>query len=150
MLVLDLTTREQACTGRSILAGCSQAGVGVQYAAQLHLAKSSHLCISAPLVLQRQLVSIQHSRAQAALEAVLRARRSLPASSRSRPAHHLRPKEERAVSRQWPEVDGGPRGPPALHVAVVQREQRVVAGQLQGHRVPGAVVDGTARDPQNV
>ena len=63
-----LTTRGQAGAGGSVATGLLQAGVRKQDAAQLQLRQAHHLCVARALVLQWQLVVIQHHRVQAALE----------------------------------------------------------------------------------
>ena len=65
-----LTTRWQTCAGGAVEAGLFEAGVGVEHAAQLQLREAHHLGVARTLVLQRQLVVVEHHRVQAALEAV--------------------------------------------------------------------------------
>lgn len=60
MYFLLLTTRGQAGASGSIAAGLLQARVWVEDAAELQLRESHHLRIAGALVLQRQLVVVQH------------------------------------------------------------------------------------------
>lgn len=57
--------------------------------------------------------------------------------------------KKRGVRGQWPEAHWGPGCSAPLHVAVIQRQEGVVPGQLQGHSVPEAVIYGPARDSHN-
>ncbi|TNN65358.1 hypothetical protein EYF80_024394 [Liparis tanakae] len=138
------TSGGQAAAHGPVEAGLADAGIRVEHAAQLHLAQPGDLGVAAPLVLQRQLVAVQHQRAQASLEAVLGSRRGLrspavvPLARRRR--SHLGPEKKGRIRSQRPEADGGPGRPPPLHVAVVQRQEGVVPRQLQHDSVPEAVV----------
>ena len=65
------TPRGQAVADGSVQAGLVDTGVGVEDAAQLHLTQAGYLSVTAPLVLEGQLVPIQYQRTQTALEAIL-------------------------------------------------------------------------------
>lgn len=161
------TSRGQAAADGSVEAGLADTRVWVKDAAQLDFTQAGDLGVTAPLVLQRKLVTVQHQRAQTALETILgswRDPRSTLSHCRSslvspgpwtRPLAlhswrpHLGAEKKRGVRGQGPEAYWGPRCSAALHVAVIQRQEGVVPGQLQGHGVPEAVIYGPARDSHN-
>ena len=99
------TSRGQAAAHGSVEAGLTDAWIRIKHAAQLDLAQAGDLGITAPLILERQLVTVQPQRAQASLESVLGSwlglRPPVPeprprARPLARPAHwpHLGPKEK--------------------------------------------------------
>lgn len=67
----SLTSRGQTAADGAIETGLTDAWVGVQHTAQLHLTQPCDLGVETPLVLERQLITVQHQGAQAALEPVL-------------------------------------------------------------------------------
>lgn len=132
------TSRGQAAADGSIEAGLADARIGVKNTTQLDLAEPGYLSVTAPLVLEGQLIAVQGQRAQAALEAVLSPRRAPPSTLtdswpffclfRSRTVRfslatqwpHLGPEEKRGIWSQRPKTDRGSGCSAALHVAVIQ------------------------------
>ena len=129
-----------------MLAGPALAGVRVEHAAQLQLGQAHHLGEAAALVLQRQLVVIQHHGIQAALEAAQHLRDPRVGQAAEAVRLYQGPEVDGAVGAQRLEVEGRPA---ALHVGVVQGQAGEVAVELQEDRVPAPVVDCTARDAQD-
>lgn len=66
--VLHPTSRGQTGAGASVAAGLCPAGVWVQDTAQLQLGQAHHLGVTRALILQRQLVVVEHHRVQTALK----------------------------------------------------------------------------------
>ena len=141
-----LTSGGQAGAAASVLAGPALTGVGIEHAAQLQLGQAHHLGEAAALVLQRQLVVIQHHRVQAALEAAQHLRDPRVGQAADAVRLHQGPEVDGALGAQCLEVEGRPA---ALHVAVVQGQAGEVAVELQEDGVPAPVVDRAARDAQD-
>lgn len=78
------TSRGKATADCSVEAGLTDAWIWIKHTAQFDLAEPCYLSITAPFILERQLISVQHQRAQAPLEAVLSSRRA-PCATLSKP-----------------------------------------------------------------
>lgn len=131
-----LTSSWQAGTGAPVLTCHPLAGVRIDHTATAHLADRGHLAVPVPPAIQRQLVPIQHNLSQAALETVQR--QSGPVSTA---LGHPGPEDQRAVAARRPQGHRGLNATPALHVAVVQRDEGVILGEIQRHRVPQTIVN---------
>lgn len=59
------------------------------------------------------------------------------------------PKEKRRVRSQGPEAHRGSGRSSALHVTIIQRQEGVVTGELQGNGVPEPVIYWSVRDTHN-
>lgn len=141
-----LTPGGQAGAAAPVLARAALAGVGVEHAAQLQLGQAHHLSEAAALVLQRELLAVQHHRVQAALEAAQHLRDPRVGQAADAIRLHQRPEVDGALCAQRLEVEGRPA---PLHVAVVQGQAGEIAVELQEDRVPAPIVDGAARDAQD-
>lgn len=161
------TSRGQAAADGSVEARLTNTWIWIKNAAQLDLTQPGDLSVTAPLVLQRQLVPVQHQWAQAALKTILGSGwapcttvpQPGPALASPRPLTwslplprqwpHLGPEEKGWVWGQRPQTDRCTCCSAALHVAVIQRQEGVVPCQLQGNSVPEAVIYWPARDTHN-
>lgn len=141
-----LTPGGQAGAAAPVLTRAALAGIGVEHAAQLQLGQAHHLREAAALVLQRELVVVQHHRVQAALEAAQHLRDPRVGQAADVIRLHQGPEVDGALSAQRLEVEGRPA---PLHVAVVQGQAGEIAVELQEDRVPAPVVDSAARDAQD-
>lgn len=123
-----LTPGGQAGTAAPMLAGAALTGVRVEHAAQLQLCQAHHLGEAAALVLQGQLVVVQHHRVQAALEAAQHLRDPRVSQAADVLRLHQGPEVDGTLGAQCLEVEGCPA---PLHVAVVQGQAGEIAVELQ-------------------
>lgn len=123
-----LTPGGQAGAAAPVLAGAALARVRVEHAAQLQLSQAHHLGEAAALVLQGQLVVIQHHRVQAALEAAQHLRDPRVGQAADVIGLHQGPEVDGTLGAQLLEVEGCPA---PLHIAVVQGQTCEIAIELQ-------------------
>lgn len=140
-----LTPGGQAGAAAPVLAGAALTGIRVEHAAQLQLGQAHHLREAAALVLQGQLVVVEHHRVQAALEAAQHLRDPRVRQAADVLRLHQGPEVDGTLGAQRLEVEGRPA---PLHVAVVQGQAGEIAVELQEDRVPAPIVDRAARDAQ--
>lgn len=161
------TSWRQAAAESSIEAGPADARIWIKHAAQLDLAKPSYLSVTAPFILEWQLITVQHQWAQASLEAILCSLRA-PCSTVSEswhsvvsswphagplalPVHwpYLGPKEKGRVWCQRPKTDRSSSGSAALHITVIQWQKGIVCHQFQSNWMPKAIIYRSVRDTHN-
>lgn len=141
-----LTPGGQAGAAAPVLAGAALTRVRVEHAAQLQLGQAHHLGEAAALVLQGQLVIIQHHRVQAALETAQHLCDPCVSQAADVIGLHQGPEVDGTLGAQLLEVE---RCSASLHIAVVQGQAREIAIELQEDRVPAPVIDRAARDAQD-
>lgn len=129
-----------------MLAWAPLASIRVEHAAQLQLRQTHHFGEAAALVLQRQLIVIQHHRVQAALETAQHLCDPRVGQAADVIRLHQGSEVDGTLGAQRLEVEGRPA---PLHVAVVQGQAGEIAVELQEDRVPAPVVDRAPRDAQD-
>lgn len=131
------TSRGQAAADGPVEARLADAWIWIEHTAQFDLTQPSYLSVTASLILEWQLVTVQHQWAQAALKAIL-CSRWVPRStvSKSWPSlaspcawawsitlpsrwPNLGPKEEGGIWGQRPEANGGSGCSATLYIAVI-------------------------------